>query len=49
VQRGAAEGGLATVVVLTHEARRDAVDAALSGIAASPVCGAAPVLLAIEG
>ena len=49
VQRGPAGDGFATVIVLTHEARRADLDAALAEIAASPVCGAAPVCLGIEG
>ena len=48
VQRGAPEGGFATVVVLTHEARRADLDAALADIAALPACGAAPRSLGIE-
>ena len=48
VQRGASEGGFATVVVLTHEARRADLDAALAAIEALPACGAAPRWLGIE-
>lgn len=48
VQRGAPESGFATVVVLTHEARRSDLDAALADIAALPACGAAPRCLGIE-
>ena len=47
-QRGAGEDGFATVVVLTHETSRAALDAALAGVAASGVSGAAPVSLGIE-
>ncbi|MEO0820655.1 MAG: homoserine dehydrogenase, partial [Pseudomonadota bacterium] len=36
------------VVIVTHEARRDAVDAALARIAALPVCRAEPVAIRIE-
>ena len=49
VQRGAAADGFARVIVLTHEAKRADMDAALAEIAASPVSGAAPVCLGIEG
>ena len=49
VQRGATEDGFARVIVLTHEAKRADMDAALAEIAASPVSGAAPVCLGIEG
>lgn len=49
VQRGAGEDGFATVVVLTHEAVRADIDAALDKIAASGVSGALPVCLGIEG
>ena len=48
VQRGAAADGFARVIVLTHEAKRADMDAALAEVAASPVCGAAPVCLGIE-
>ncbi len=48
VQRGAPEGGFATVVVLTHEARQADLDAALAEVAALPACGAAPRSLGIE-
>lgn len=49
VQRGADDGGFATVVVLTHEAARADMDAALAEIAASGVSGAPPVCLGMEG
>ena len=49
VQRGAAADGFARVIVLTHAAKRADMDAALAEIAASPVSGAAPVCLGIEG
>ncbi len=47
VQRGAKDG-FATVIVLTHEAKRSAVDAALSRIRDSNASGGEPVLFGIE-
>ena len=41
-------GGFATVIVLTHEARRAAVDDALAKIAAAGVSGSAPACFGIE-
>ena len=49
VQSGATADGFARVIVLTHAAKRADMDAALAEIAASPVSGAAPVCLGIEG
>ncbi len=48
VQRGAASDGFAQVIVITHEARRADMDAALAEIAAGAASGAAPVCLGIE-
>ena len=48
IQRGAPEGGFATVIVLTHEARQADLDAALADIAALSASGAAPRSLGIE-
>ena len=45
---GAAQDGAVPVVIVTHDARRDAVDGALSRIEALPVSAAAPVAIRIE-
>jgi len=42
------EGGPVPVVIVTHDARRDAIDAALARIAALPVSAGEPVAIRIE-
>lgn len=49
IQRGSDEKGFATVVILTHEAKRSALASALEEIEALPRSGAKPVWFGIEG